>query len=127
MRALVASLCFLAAFAPAAPASAQFVQPHTYGSVVVSNPFIGDSRQHVGDSRQHGPGVGRELHAIRERIHEEREAGILSRHEARRLRREANAIAELADRYDGQGMPQSAQDELEARTHYLSDAVNRPR
>lgn len=120
MRALVASFCFLAAVAPGAPATAQFAQPHTYGPVSTPNPFIGDSRQR-------GPSLGRELHAIRERIHEEREAGILSRHEARELRREANAIAELADRYDGQGMSQSARDELEARTQYLRDAVSRPR
>jgi hypothetical protein len=120
MRALVASLCFPLAFALVAPAGAQFVEPHNYGPVSAPNPFIGTSRQR-------GPGVGRELHNIRERIHAEREAGLLSKPEARRLRREANAIEEQAELSAQQGTSQSAQDELETRTHYLSDAVNRPR
>ena len=116
MRRLAAFACF----AFAAPAAAQFAQPHNYGPVDVPNPF-------VGDSRQRGPGLGRELHDIRERLHRERESGALSRSEARRLKREANAIAELAGRYADEGMPSSARAELEARAHYLSDAVNRPR
>ncbi|HEX5181977.1 MAG TPA: hypothetical protein VFW19_02375 [Allosphingosinicella sp.] len=120
MNRLAASFCLLVALAPAAPAAAQFVEPHNYGSVEVSNPFIGNGRQR-------GPGLDRELHGIYDQIHVERANGILSKREARALRREADAIAEQAERYAGQGMPQSARDELEARAHYLSDRVGRPR
>ncbi|HEX4737367.1 MAG TPA: hypothetical protein VH331_07385 [Allosphingosinicella sp.] len=120
MRALVASLCVLTASLLAAPANAQFVGRHDYGPVDIPSSL-------AGDSGQRGPGLGRELHNIRQRIDQKRRSGILTRVEAHRLKLEAYAIADLADRYDAQGMPQSAQDELEARTHYLSDAVNRPR
>jgi hypothetical protein len=120
MHGPVASLCFLAALAAAAPARAQFVGRHDYGPVDVPAPFIGDSRQR-------GPGVGRELRDVRHLIQAEREAGILSKSEARHLKREANAIEALAERDDRQGLSSSAQDELEARTHYLADAVARPR
>ena len=120
MRGLVASLFLLSAVLPEAAATAQFVGRHDYGPVGVSDPF-------VGEGRRRGPGLGRELHNIRERIHNERGAGILSKSQARRLRQEAKLIADLAARDEQQGMSQSAQDELEARVHYLSDAVGLPR
>jgi uncharacterized membrane protein len=118
MRPLILSACLLA-FA-AAPACAQFVGKHDYGPVGISNPFIGDSRQP-------GPGIGRELRGVRQQINEARESGALTGREARQLRREAWAIEQLAARYADDGLSRSEQDELENRTHYLSDAVKRPR
>src|SRR3954462_3639058 len=120
MRRLAASLLFLPALSFAAPADAQFVGRHDYGPAGVSNPF-------VGDSRQAGPGLGRGLRNIRHQIRQERENGALSGREAHQLKRQADAIEQLADRYGSDGLSRSAPDELETRPRILSDAVHRPR
>ena len=113
-------LALLASSAVTAPANAQFVGKHDYGSAGLSNPFIGDSRQQ-------SPGIGRELRDVRDQIRAARESGALSGREARQLKREARAIEHLAVRYADDGLSRSEQDELENRTHYLSDAVTRHR
>jgi hypothetical protein len=120
MRRLAASLLFLPLLSFAAPTGAQFAERHDYGPVGVSNPFIGDSRQS-------GPGLGRELRNIRHQIRQERENGALSGREAHQLKRQANAIEQLADRYGSDGLSRSEEDELETRTRILSDAVHRRR
>jgi hypothetical protein len=119
MRRLAASLFFLPILSFTAPVDAQFVGRHDYGAAGLSNPFIGDSRQP-------GPGLCRELRDIRHQIRQERNNGALSHREARQLRRQASAIEQLAERYGADGLSPSEQDELETRTHYLSDAINRP-
>jgi hypothetical protein len=79
------------------------------------------------DSRQKGPGLRRDVQDIRQRIERERENGAISRREARQLKREARLIAVQAHRYGRDGLSSSERTELEARAHYLRDAVNRPR
>lgn len=110
----------LLAFALAAPASAQIAGKHDYGPVPLANPFLPDSRLP-------GPPLGKELRDIEGRIDRARDSGGLSPREARRLDREARAVGRLARRYGRDGLSPSERAELEARTAYLSDTVNRPR
>ena len=104
----------------AAPAGAQIAGKRDYGPVPVSSPFLPDSRLP-------GPGIGREVRDLEGRIGRARDSGALSRGDARRLEREARAIGRLARRYGRDGLSPSETAELEARAHYLRDAVGRPR
>ena len=120
MRSLAAPLVLVLAFAAAAPAGAQIVGRHDYGPAGASNPFIGDSRLP-------GASVGAELRHIRGRIERARESGLISRREARQLRREARLIGGLALRYGHGGLSRSERNELQARTDFLRAELNRPR
>ena len=104
----------------AAPAAAQIAGKHDYGPVPTANPFLPDSRLPA-------PPLGKELHDIDSRIDSARDSGRLSGREARRLDREAHAIARLARLYGRDGLSPSERAELEARAAYLRDSVNRPR
>jgi hypothetical protein len=79
------------------------------------------------ESRQRGPGLRRDVQDIRQRVERARENGTISRREARQLRREARLIAVQAHRYGRDGLSHPERGELEARAHYLRDAVSRPR
>jgi hypothetical protein len=118
----LASLAILFASLPlAALAEARIAERHPPRDVQrPSSPLIGDSRQR-------GPRIGREVGDIRNRIERARESGALSRREARQLKREARQIGNLARRYGRDGLSSSERAELQARAHYLRDAVNRPR
>jgi hypothetical protein len=117
MRLIALSASILAALG--APAGAQIAGKRDYGPVPVSSPFLADSRLP-------GPGVGREVRDLKGRIESARESGILSRGEARRLEREAEAIGRLGRLYGRDGLSPSERSELETRADYLRDAVGRP-
>jgi hypothetical protein len=119
MRMLAAFPCLLLAFPIAVPAHAQFTGRHVYEPVGTSNPFLGDSRLP-------GPGIGRDLHDIRQRVDRARDSGAISGREARQLDREARRIGRLADLYGRDGLSASELAELQARAAYLRDAVGRP-
>ena len=104
----------------ASPGAAQIAGKHDYGPVPLANPFLPDSRLP-------GPPIGKELRDIDRRIEQARDSGRLSGREARRLDREARAIGRLARVYGRDGLSSSERAELQARTNYLRDAVNRPR
>jgi hypothetical protein len=112
-------LCLLLALALTAPAAAQIAGKHDYGPVPAANPFLPDSRLP-------GPPLGKELRDIDRRIERARDAGRLSGREARRLDREARAIGRLARHYGRDGISPAERAELETRTAYLRDSVNRP-
>jgi hypothetical protein len=114
------SLFCLLAFALATPASAQIAGKRDYGPVARANPFLPDSRLPA-------PPLGKELRDIDRSIDRARDGGRISGREARRLDREARAIGRLARRYGRDGLSPSERAELEVRTAYLSDSVNRPR
>lgn len=118
MRSLALFLILVSA--AAAPGGAQIVARRDYGPVGRSNPFIGDSRLP-------GPGIGRELADIRDRIDRARDSGAISRREARMLEREARLIGGLAWRYGRDGLSLSEHNELQARANFLRAEVNRPR
>jgi hypothetical protein len=118
MRPLLLLLLCLAALA--APAAAQIAGKHDYGPVPVASPFLPDSRLPA-------PPIGKELRDIDRRIDRARDSGRLSGREARRLDREAGAIARLARIYGRDGLSASERAEIEARTAYLRDSVSRPR
>lgn len=120
MHLLAVPLALLFAPSILAPQSSHFTGQHVYAPVAGPDPFIGDSRQP-------GPGVGRELRDVRHRIRDARESGHLSGREAHQLKREAHAVERLAELYADDGLSRSEQDELENRTHVLSDRVNHPR
>ena len=120
MLSLAAPALIFLALALAAPSGAQIVGRNDYGPVGTPNPFIGDSSLP-------GPGIGRELHHIRQRIERARESGAISRREARQLNREARLIGSLAVRYGAHGLTQSERAELQARANFLRAQVNRPR
>jgi hypothetical protein len=71
--------------------------------------------------------LGKELRDLDRRIESARDGGRLPPREARRLDREAGAVARLARLYGRDGLSPSERAELEARARYLRDAVNRPR
>lgn len=104
----------------AAPAAAQIAGKHDYGPVPTASPFLPDSRLPA-------PPLGKELRDIDRRIDRAHEGGLLSGREARRLDREARAIGRLARLYGRDGLSPSERAELQARTAYLRDSVNRPR
>ena len=119
MRNLASPALLFLAFAVAAPGAAQIVGRNDYGPVGTANPLIGDSSLP-------GPGIGRQLRHIRQRIDRARESGIISRREARQLNREARLIGSLAARYGVHGLTQSERKELQARADFLRAQVNRP-
>ena len=118
MRLSAASIFFFLALIPAAPAAAQIAGSHIHSEVRRPNPFIGDSRLR-------GPSVERAVRDLRNRIDRARESGAISLREARRLKREARHIGWVSGRYGSDGLSASERSELEARAHYLRDAVNR--
>ncbi len=105
--------------AAAAPAVAEIAPRRTPSPVPPRAPFG------TGDSRLPGPGIYRDLRDIRGRIEEAREAGRISRSEARSLRREARAIDASARRFSRDGVSESERRELETRALYLRGAVSR--
>jgi hypothetical protein len=107
------------AIGAAAPGAAQIAGRVDYGPVGIADPLITDGRLP-------GPAIGRELGHIREEISQAREAGLLSRREARQFRREASRIGHLAERYAGNGLSQAEQQELTHRALALRGLVNRP-
>ncbi|HYG47722.1 MAG TPA: hypothetical protein VD846_07240 [Allosphingosinicella sp.] len=113
------ALVLLVFAAAAAPAAARIAGRHDYGPVSRSSPFLGDSRLP-------GPGIGREVRDLRDRIGRARDSGHLTRAEARRLEREARAIGRLGRRYGRDGLSPSEQAELESRAAYLRGAVGLP-
>ena len=118
LRALCLLLMLGVAAAPAA--TAQIVGRPTYERVSVPDPFLGN-----GD--RPGPSVGQELRAIDRRIDRARESGMITRREARAMRREAAGIARLAGFYRQGGFTPSERLELRTRIEVLRDSVNRHR
>jgi hypothetical protein len=103
----------------AAPAPAQFVGKPAYEPVGIASPLITDGRLP-------GPGIGRELGDLHDRIDRAREAGTLTRREARAFRREANQIGRLAGRYGRNGLSLAEHQELQTRALALRGLVSRP-
>jgi hypothetical protein len=116
MRRLAYSV-LLAILCTAAPASAQIAGKHDYEPVGIATPLWGDSALP-------GPGIGRDLRDVRQRIDRARHRGDISRGEARRLDREARRIGGLARRYGRDGFSASERAELAARANYLRGAVS---
>lgn len=112
MRFAFAACLFLAS-----AAAAQIAERPRHDPVPPSNPFLGDSSLP-------GPGIGREMRQVRGKIHSARESGLISRREARQLRREARAIERLESVYGRDGLSQSERRELETRTLILRGRVN---
>ncbi|HEX8645169.1 MAG TPA: hypothetical protein VF702_14765 [Allosphingosinicella sp.] len=104
-------LAFLlvSAFALAAPASAQIAGKHDYGDVRMPD-RLGP------DGRLPRPSPGAEVRDIRGRVDDARDAGAISRREARQLDRQARAIGGLARRYGRDGLSAPEAREIEARS-----------
>lgn len=109
---VVLSLC--------APAAAQIAGRRDYGPGGQFDPFLPDSSLP-------GPSAADEVGHIRKQINRLRDSGVLSRREARQLRREALRIGYTAHRYSRDGLSASERAELRARTAALRATVNRPR
>ena len=114
-RALVLSLIALAA--PSAPAAAQFVPRPSYPPVAPADPFLPDSRLP-------GPGVWQDVGFLHDRIDRARDAGLLSRREARRFSRQASRIADRAFTYGRDGLSSSERAELQSRTRAVESAIS---
>ena len=110
----------LAALPLGAPAAAQIVGRPIYEPVGAADPFLGNGVMPAPSTRD-------ELRDIGRRIDRGRDSGLISRREARQLRREARAIARLDRVYRGSGLSTSERAELQARTFALRSLVNRPR
>lgn len=117
MRLRAGSACFLASLCMAAPASAGFSSSGHYGSVP-------SPRAPVFVEVPADPAVRWGADEVRERIHDAREAGAISRREARQLRREAGVLSGHAELYGRDGLSDSERDELDTRALYLMDAAN---
>lgn len=120
MRKRIAASLVVLAWLGATPAAAQIVGPRDYGPVARANPFLPDSRPA-------GPSAADESQDLRERIGAAREAGTISRREARALDREARLIGRLGLRYGRDGLSGAERAELETRAAALRARVNRPR
>ena len=108
MRLLVLSAALLTV-----PAGAQFTaKPGSYGPPVQVRAVPGESRD-LGD--------------VRERIEDGRDSGQLSKREARRLRRGADMIGNMSDRFAVGGLSDAEQRELDNHTTVLRDQVNAQR
>jgi hypothetical protein len=114
-RVLIGSL--IALLALSAPAGAQFVPRHTYPPVATVDPFLPDSRLP-------GPAVWQEVDFLHDRIDRARDAGLLSRREARRLSRQADGIAGRAFVYGRDGLSSSERVELESRARAVDSAIS---
>ena len=117
--ALPAASAWAALALAAAPAAAQIVGTPAYDPVPPPARFLPDSRLD-------GPGIGAELRHVRRGIEQARESGLISRREARQLRREARLIGALAHRYASDGLSAAEQGELELRARHLRSAIGRP-
>jgi hypothetical protein len=69
-------------------------------------------------------GVGREVRDIRGRIDDGRDAGVLSRRDARRLDREARYLGRLGERYGRDGLSDAERRELDIRSRVLRERVD---
>ncbi|MGQ0659587.1 hypothetical protein [Sphingosinicella sp.] len=115
MRIATASPLLLSLFA--LPVQAQIVGHRDYGPTPAASPFLPDSRLP-------GAGIGREAAHLRNRIDRARDAGLISRREARRLDREARLIGAIARRYARNGLSGPERRELENRTRILDGAIS---
>ena len=102
----------------APPATAQIVGRPTYERVSAPDPFLGNG--YIA-----GPGLRRELRDIDRRIDRARENGMITRREARQLRREAAAIGRLGGVYRHGGLSSSERLELRTRVAVLRDSITR--
>ena len=120
MRHLILPLTGVAALMLPVPAAAQIAGKPDFGPIPRASPFLPDSSLP-------GPGIGREVRDLRERIGQAHEAGLISRREARALDREARLIGRLAHRYGRDGLSDAERRELEQRAQAVRAGVNRPR
>ncbi|MDV3457199.1 hypothetical protein RZN05_09415 [Sphingomonas sp. HF-S4] len=107
----------------AAPASAQI--SGSMRGLSGSPSFRGDILADVpGDAaRTQRVAIGRELGGLRDDIHDAREAGQLSRREARALRREGLRIEAVSSRYARGGYSDAETAMLRGRTEALRSAI----
>lgn len=112
MRLILVSLALLAA-----PAGAQFAPT---GRPPVERPL----NPIAVDGGVTAPAPWREVSDIRRRIDSGRDAGALSKREARKYDREARRIGVLADRYGEDGLSMPERRELEVRTRVLREMVD---
>lgn len=110
----------LAALALAAPAAAQIAGRPVPEPAFRTNPF-------VDDGRMPGPSTRAEMRQVRRNIEQYRESGIISRREARQLRRESRRIEAAALRYGRDGLSGSERAELAVRSQALRSTLPRPR
>lgn len=113
---LAASLSILVVAAGSAPA-------HRDMAIHQSSSNTGPPPWSVSVSATPGPGYGGQLDEARDRIRAARKAGIISKHEARQLRREADVIERHAELYGRDGLSDAERTELETRALYLGDAA----
>ena len=118
MRSLRTATSVFLTLSIAAPAGAQIVGRPDYGRVEAADPFLGNGYMP-------GPGLGRELRDIHQRIDRARRSGAITGREARQLRREAAVIAHLGHVYRNGGVSGSERQELRTRVDVLRDTVNR--
>jgi hypothetical protein len=104
----------------AAPAAAQFAPTPRVPRPSAPPPFIGS----VGPA---APSSWRDTAETRERIRDGRDAGQLSRREARRLRHRSGAVDHVADFYAQDGVSASEARELQVRNQVLRDQVTATR
>jgi hypothetical protein len=102
----------------AAPSAAQFA-PTRINTIDPARPFGLDGPSN--------PSPGRDLRDVRQRIDQGRDAGQLSRREARQLRRQADVIGAAGGRFAQDGLSASERRELAIRTQVLRDQVTATR
>lgn len=112
----IATAIALPLLALALPAQTQIVGHRDYGPAMVTSPFLPDSRLP-------GASIGRQVAHQRGRIRDAREAGLISRREARRLDREARLIGAVARRYARDGLTAAERRELDGRGRALDSAI----
>ena len=106
----------LAAAILSAPAGAQIVAPRTYPPVPSANLFLPDSSLP-------SPPYWQDSRHLRHRIERARDAGLISRREARQLRRQVGLIATHAGSYGRDGLSASERAELELRARALASTI----